>query len=34
MIVEQKIRGRKKTNYRHRLTLVGSAHIPASPERA
>jgi hypothetical protein len=25
---------RGKINYRHRLTLVGSAHIPASPERA
>ncbi|NMX21199.1 hypothetical protein C5S30_01910 [ANME-1 cluster archaeon GoMg4] len=24
----------EKINYRHRLTLVGSAHTPASPERA
>jgi hypothetical protein len=25
---------KEQINYRHRLTLVGSAHIPASPERA
>jgi len=28
------IKKKEKINYRHRLTLVGSAHVPASPERA